>query len=181
MNLKWIRLRDQREYQGEDIGTWKHPGAAILLAEGYRLCDLDSVPSVADGYTRQSVTWVQNPDDAERGMPSVVDRLTSEIEADQVAANKARMIALMTPSLIQLAALYRSVLRRVTGDATAETNRSITRESVATIFLMAIENGTMTDELRDAQALLQFAFDVLSPIVGANPPNTWDLPWEVVP
>jgi hypothetical protein len=73
------------------------------------------------------------------------------------------------------------VLRRVTGDPNAETNRAITRESVATIFLGAIAEGTMTDELRDAQALLQFGFEWLSPIVGANPPNTWDLPWEVVP
>jgi hypothetical protein len=42
-------------------------------------------------------------------------------------------------------------------------------------------SGKMTDELRDAQQVLEFGFTQLSPIVGAEPPNTWELPWEVVP
>jgi hypothetical protein len=159
------------------LGNVDNPNEATLLEKGWRY--EPPVPPVADGYTRLSIRLIEG--DGVTGAWEIVDRLTSEIAADQAAADKARMIALMTPSLVQLAALYRSVLRRVTGDATAETNRSITRESVATIFLGAIAEGTMTDELRDAQALLQFGFDWLSPIVGANPPNTWDLPWEVVP
>jgi len=153
--------------------AYRRQAAIRKTIEDYAASQL---PPVADGYTR-TITSVNY----ETGEATYSDRLTSEIVAEQVAAEKARMIALMTPSLIQLAALYRSVLRRVTGDATAETNRKITRETVATIFLGAIANGSMTDELRDAQALLQFGFDWLSPIVGANPPNTWDLPWEVVP
>jgi hypothetical protein len=141
--------------------------------------NMPELPPLADGYERLSVRWTEG--DGTAAMAVYVDTLIADRLAAEQAADKARMIALMTPSLVQLAALYRSVLRRVTGDATAETNRSITRESVATIFLGAIANGTMTDELRDAQALLQFGFEWLSPIVAANPPNTWDLPWEVVP
>ena len=117
--------------------------------------------------------------------PEIQAQLDAQASLDAekaAAARKAAQIAAMKP-LAELASFYRATLRGIFGAQfpEAEKNRSLTREVVATFFLQQMASGKMTDELRDAQQVLEFGFTQLSPIVGDDPPQTWDLPWEVVP
>ncbi len=149
---------------------------------------VSKLPPVAEGYER-TITGV----DYATGEASYQDTLTADrVAAEEAAAEKAaaaRKQAMIdylqgNPILLKLMGIYRSIIRRIFSaqfGERCETNRALTREVVAAFFLTQIESGTMTDELRDAHSVLEFAFDTLSPIVGATPPNVWDLPWEVVP
>ena len=185
------------EQRPDRIGGTMNPTEDQYRQAGWRRI-IEADP-VADGYRRVSETQVDTEDGA-TFRAAVVDRLITDIEAeekqaadaaaaqavlDAEAAAKARqqaMVDALTP-LVPLAQLYRATLRGIFEKQFpgAESNRALTREIVASFFLQQIAAKTMTDELRDAQQVLEFGFAQLSPIVGDDPPQTWDLPWEVVP
>lgn len=144
-------------------GTYP-PTPDQLRAAGWR--DMPPVPPIADGYTRLSIRAVEG--DGINGQWEVVDRLTSEIEAESRAARMATFPA-------EKAALFRAILRKHFGDG-AETNRALTAEAVTGYF--AVKPNITADEVRDG-VLLRELFAVLSEWNGTG--ETWTLPWEVLP
>ena len=148
------------------------PLESQLRAAGWR--EEPEQPPVADGYERTNLRLVEG--DGVTGRWEYTDTLISDRLAAEAAANRARMIAELTPARLALAQAYRVALRAIAGP-NAETNRDVTRDAVVAAMLSAPAGQY------DARAadLFKLAFEELAPIVGANPPNTWDLPWDVIP
>ena len=80
----------QLEYNGSPINGVYNPPRELLLEAGFR--DAPTVPELADGYTRVSITFAEG--DGVTGQWVVVDRLTAEIDAEaaqaDIAANGTR-------------------------------------------------------------------------------------------
>lgn len=180
-NDSLIRPDTQRTDLPNPLGVVHNPSPADYLAAGWRWYDPESVPAVSDGWTRVSgPTWVQDPENPDRAIPSVVDRLTSDIEAEAAALAETQRVARLATfaPLIPLAQAYRATLQSYFGPG-AETNRAVTQTAVAGMFLQKYVTQTMSDADDRAQALLNFGFQALSAWAGDS--TTWTVPWEEVP
>jgi hypothetical protein len=144
-----------------------NPPDELKHAAGYRV--MPDPPPVQDGYTRVSIIPIEG--DGVKGAWEVVDRLTSDIEAEQLAAKMATFPA-------QKAVIFRLTMRRNFGDG-AETNREIDAKAVENFFVSKQVNGTITvQELADA-SVLERLFAELATWNGTG--ETWSLPWGVLP
>ena len=142
----------------------------LLLSLGWRFGE-ESVPPLADGHTRISATWGEG--DGVNGVWTVIDRLTSEIEAEAQAAYVARC-----QPYFGVAHLYRVALRRNFG-SDSETNQSITEASAMAYFGSKTAAGTITPQETADAALLMSILPILQ---GLTPDGkAWSFPWGAVP
>jgi hypothetical protein len=144
-----------------------NPTIEQLIPDGFRV--MPELPPIADGYTRLSIKAVE--DDGYNGKWEVIDKLTSEIEAE---AKAARLADFTAKGLVPKAQKFRLLLRAYFG-SNAETNHDITAEVVANYFLTT--SGLSVENVQHGIALEKL-FQELSTWNGTV--ETWTLPWESI-
>ena len=161
-----MTIKDIKDFVQPASGPYNQT-VEMKAAQGYRV--MPDAPAIADGYTR--ISLVPADLDGINGQWEVVDRLTSDIEAEQLAAKMATFPA-------QKAVIFRLTMRRNFGDG-AETNREIDAKAVENFFVSKQVAGTITvQELADA-SVLERLFAELATWNGTG--ETWSLPWGVLP
>ena len=116
-------------------------------------------------------------------IPQPTPEQLAAITDEQVAAyeKEVREASFVEFGLAPVASVFRATLRSVTGDPNAETNHGITRDTIFGLYFgIAAQRPLTLEELRQKD-ILQNGFMVLSAWVNEDPPNTWSVPWGIVP
>jgi hypothetical protein len=158
-----MTIKDIKDFVQPASGPYNQT-VEMKAAQGYRV--MPGAPAIADGYTR--ISMVPADLDGINGQWEVVDRLTSDIEAEQLAAKIATFPA---PQAYK----FRELMRKHFGPD-AETNREITADAVEYHFATA--TGLSGDDVRDG-IFLKELFVKLANWNGTG--ETWTLPWGVLP
>lgn len=153
------------------IGNTQDPTEGQCNAAGWR--EIVEVVPPPEGMSATGWEVVQiNEKECKIVCNSWIDPVAEE------ARRKAEKLASITPELISLAQMYRSLLREYFG-ANAETNKSVTEKIVAMYFLQLQQLGTITaKQLADKDAMAYF-FEQLNIWWGTG--ETWTFPWEIIP
>ena len=155
---------------GQTFNITEENSRELLLSLGWR--DEVIEPILEEGYTRISKRFIE--DDGQKGKWEVVDKLTTEIEAE---ALQARYQSLVDNDLLPIAQAYGAKLNSIFGEG-AVTNQNITEKTVFGYFFAKNVTHTMTDDDRDDKDLLQNAFIALTEWNCTG--ETWTLPWSLI-
>ena len=150
------------------LGSTFNPTLEQYYAAGYRT--RVSVDQPADGFRVTAYA----PQDIDGATCKLVIVQQVNIAEEEAAAAAARL-ASITPQLWQDASVFRTLLRKYFG-ATAETDHTVTQQSVTNYFLTT--TGLTGDQVRDGIFIQQLFNEI---IAWTGDGTTWSFPWSNLP